>query len=486
MALPAPLLLLLLLLFLLPMATDADARHAQRETFLRHKFEVGTRVEEGRGTCLYAARDFAAGEVVLSSEPLASLVFPSRVSELCNQCFRKAEAPRTLQHCVACKAAWYCSAECQKVAWERGRHKLECSIAGEVAAQCKFMPEIAQQDLRMLIRVALMRISPSSDAPELQGVFVARYDEVLRMPAHLDETTLKDPDRMDGNRMLADAALKLLDSRKLRAKKGLDWARLPALEDLVKVLCCLACNDFSIWDELILPLGLGVYPLGALLNHSCEPNCVLYYAPKTHAQVIRTIRHVKEGEELCHPYIDLACTTPERRAKLDASYHFRCDCSRCAAGTLDHRLASGTAEPPSHSQYLQGVVGLQSAEDSKELRDACNILQGVEREWRAARDPVDLKLLSLHSKLLQGWLELGEAEAAIEACRQLVEGYRVIYPPAHPLLGLQLYTLGNLEVDAGDRSAGERHLLEARGILTITHGEASRMVQGLDVLLSSC
>ena len=42
----------------------------------------------------------------------------------------------------------------------------------------------------------------------------------------------------------------------------------------------------SIWDELILPLGLGVYPLGALLNHSCEPNCVLYYAPGTHTQVL--------------------------------------------------------------------------------------------------------------------------------------------------------------------------------------------------------
>ena len=33
----------------------------------------------------------------------------------------------------------------QKEAWGRGRHKLECAIAGEVAAQCKLMPEIAQQ-----------------------------------------------------------------------------------------------------------------------------------------------------------------------------------------------------------------------------------------------------------------------------------------------------------------------------------------------------
>jgi hypothetical protein len=82
---------------------SADARLQQRETFLRDNFQaltlatdprgvflaplpaslaclikygprcvqVATRVEEGRGTCLYATREFSPGEVVLSSDPLA-------------------------------------------------------------------------------------------------------------------------------------------------------------------------------------------------------------------------------------------------------------------------------------------------------------------------------------------------------------------------------------------------------------------------------
>jgi len=62
----------------------------------------------------------------------------------------------------------------------------------------------------------------------------------------------------------------------------------------------------------------------------------------------------------------------------------------------------------------------------------------------------------------------------------------VIYPATHPLLGLQLYTLGNLEADAGDAAAGARHLGEARAVLAVTHGEQSRMVAGLDALLAAC
>ena len=36
-------------------------------------------------------------------------------------------------------------------------------------------------------------------------------------------------------------------------------------------------NDFAVMDPLLVPLAAASYPLGALLNHSCDPNCVVSY-----------------------------------------------------------------------------------------------------------------------------------------------------------------------------------------------------------------
>lgn len=78
-------------------------------------------------------------------------------------------------------------------------------------------------------------------------------------------------------------------------------------------------------------LGAGVYPIGALLNHSCDANCVVSYNPSTHAQIIRCMQDVAAGEELTHMYLDAAATTAERQAKLRTSYFFTCTCAVCLA-----------------------------------------------------------------------------------------------------------------------------------------------------------
>jgi hypothetical protein len=120
-----------------------------------------------------------------------------------------------------------------------------------------------------------------------------------------------DMKRCAGNRELARMAHKLLTSPALAKKKGLKKA-CPPQEQLSSLLERFACNDFSIWDELLISVGSGCYPLGAILNHSCEPNCVLSFSLSTeHRQVIRVIKDVRAGEELCHAYIDIAKPTPE-------------------------------------------------------------------------------------------------------------------------------------------------------------------------------
>lgn len=51
-------------------------------------------------------------------------------------------------------------------------------------------------------------------------------------------------------------------------------------------LSMFQCNNFAITDERMVTIGAGVYPIGSLINHSCQPNCISVFEPKTHVQVM--------------------------------------------------------------------------------------------------------------------------------------------------------------------------------------------------------
>ncbi len=49
---------------------------------------------------------------------------------------------------------------------------------------------------------------------------------------------------------------------------------LPCTRDIALLLGRFACNNHTIADEELRPVGVGIYPLGALVNHACDPNCM--------------------------------------------------------------------------------------------------------------------------------------------------------------------------------------------------------------------
>jgi Proteins containing SET domain len=119
-------------------------------------------------------------------------------------------------------------------------------------------------------------------------------------------------------------------------------------DELLNILKRFGCNNFSITNKLMVSVAAACVPLGALLNHSCDPNCVVTYRIMENynnriVQQIRTVKDVKEGEELCHPYLDTACTTANRVEKLKKDYNFICQCTRCAEDkkTLLVRMPDG-------------------------------------------------------------------------------------------------------------------------------------------------
>ena len=95
--------------------------------------------------------------------------------------------------------------------------------------------------------------------------------------------------------------------------------------------------------------GIGLFPLQAMLNHSCEPNVSLQKGEddEDDGRVVATVAApVAAGTELCNAYIDVELPLAARRREL-REYGFVCVCARCvreaAAGAATEEEEPGMA-----------------------------------------------------------------------------------------------------------------------------------------------
>ena len=77
------------------------------------------------------------------------------------------------------------------------------------------------------------------------------------------------------------------------------------------MLARLEANCFGVTDAILVVRASGLYPRGALLQHSCDHNCVLAYDGATRRVTVRALRAVAAGDELTH-----ACVSPGARDKI--------------------------------------------------------------------------------------------------------------------------------------------------------------------------
>jgi SET and MYND domain-containing protein len=301
---------------------------------------------------------------------------------------------------------------------------------------------------------------------------------------------------------------------------------------VLQLLRQFECNNFGIMDDLLVNIGAGVYPFGALLNHACNPTCVLSYEGAT--LVIRTLKSLSKGEELTHQYVDVASPLEERQAKLQETYGFWCRCDMCVNVRLVAPLPAEMTEAvlaTAHGGNLEmwnvcGILGgifgsahrsldldvcfrgdngssaaTKALQSARRLREQAAALEDLPAELDLMRRALRLQMkhshwlnldvIACHAELLSlTMLDASIAEGHVQAsawkmtgvhCAYLCEAYIRIYGPDHPMLGLQLCTLGELclhKID-GQQHAGIAYIDCARRILATTHGKNSTIVQGL-------
>ncbi|KAL2770607.1 histone-lysine N-methyltransferase SMYD3 isoform 3, partial [Daubentonia madagascariensis] len=176
-----------------------------------------------------------------------------------------------LMRCSQCRVAKYCSAKCQKKAWQD--HKQECKCL----KSCK--PRYPPDSVRLLGRVVFKLMEETPSESEKLYSF---YD----LESNINKLT---EDKKEGLRQLA------MTFQHFMREEIQDASQLPSSFDIFEAFAKVICNSFTICNAEMQEVGVGLYPSMSLLNHSCDPNCsIVFNGPHL---LLRAVRDIEVGEE---------------------------------------------------------------------------------------------------------------------------------------------------------------------------------------------
>lgn len=295
-----------------------------------------------KGTVVIAKKDIPAGTTILAEPAIAWQPLEDRIMSVCHHCMT--EVPRWAVGCGegagGCSGLGYCSPKCREAS--EALHRVE----HKVFLQARDIANRTKADIT-LIKLATRIIALRSLS---EGHRVQFERGVMAMMGHEDECPQQ---WVDSITETAKLVMPLLPKP----------ARLSARE-FVKVCARINTNSHR-QHHMFVPqriLGVGLYPLASLINHSCQPNCGFYNRGPT--LYIRTLCDVKEGEELCYSYIDLYQSRSKRKAELLETKHFDCLCNRCSPPITDSvdRYLSGFQCPNKAKTSCDGLLVLPDGE----------------------------------------------------------------------------------------------------------------------------
>uniref|UniRef100_K3WVF2 MYND-type domain-containing protein n=1 Tax=Globisporangium ultimum (strain ATCC 200006 / CBS 805.95 / DAOM BR144) TaxID=431595 RepID=K3WVF2_GLOUD len=413
------------------------------------------------------------GDLVLQTPPFAKLLHPDLWSSQCHHCFAPAAK---LSRCGRCRTAYYCSRACQQKDWKPDHH-VECRQLEQIVSLRLQSTQVS--DMLLLGRVMRRLNAGQSAGSAEQGVLPT--DLVWNEADFCQETLL-----------LATLAQKL---------KLIDESY--SSRELQMMLSRFANNNFSICDDLLLEIGAGCFPLGAMVNNSCDPNCAITFTATAHTMEFRAMRRVVPEEEITQSYVDIALPRHERQRRLESKYHFRCKCPRCIAPmedpqSLDANLDADINGIPESQWNEYRMKEFETAaalltnpmvagKNNDEKR--ATLLRALEIQQRILH-PEHISILQTCSTLFSAEMEDGRMDEAILYGERMLEFYRRVYPANHPLTGLHLFTLGDLHLQQqetqGNPRRAKEYLEEAKRILQITHGRAHHFVELLSQRIQAC
>lgn len=382
-----------------------------------HGLALVRSAESGRG--LAAARPFAVGEVVLRAAPAAVVLSAQEAAGRCHHCL---SVSGQLKRCSGCGHARYCCTQHQRDAWRV--HRAECRmlkhtrprVPGPSMLLCARLLDLAHSD-------PTAAASPASDGDDAT-VGVADGSSMRAVRALTSQLDASGAERQAEYAHQAAMLCGLIG-------EALSDRAAPSVDLAAELLSVTSCNGHTLCNEELEPIGIGLFPLGALTNHDCDPSAAQSFEGPT--LVLRALRALAVGDAVTIGYVELAASPSQRRAELLKGYHFECACARCVA------------------------------EEGREGELA-----------RAAGE-----LASTRSATVSA-IESASWEAALAAARRSVTLATHLLPPKTPALGIEWLRCAKLLSHLGRLTDAVDAWRHARRILSITHGDSSALVRRLD------
>ncbi|KAL3641315.1 Histone-lysine N-methyltransferase ashr1 [Castilleja foliolosa] len=449
-----------------------------------------------KGRCLFTARDFSPGEVILSDGPYVSVPNKNKESpeSKCEWCFSSVN----LKKCSACHVVYYCSSKCQKSDWKM--HSVECQALKKVEQE---RLKLLTPSIRLMVRLCIRQ------KLEIQKILPTTARDNYKLIKALVSRILMYISEVNENQLVLYAQMANL------VNLILQWPDSEInIKEIAGNFSKLACNAHTICDSELRPLGTGLYPVISVINHSCSPNSVLVFEDRL--AVVRAMQQIPKGTEVSISYIELAGSTVTRQKALKEQYFFTCTCARCInLGQRDDIKESailegyrckdskcngflirysdnkgfvcqqcGLLRNKEEISQITNEVKCISEKASISLSSGCkneSILayKMIEELQLKLCNPFSINLMRTRETLLKILMELQEWKEALSYCRLTIPTYERVYPSCHPLIGLQYYMSGKLEWLLGETEAAVRSLTKALDVLRITHGTKTSFMMEL-------
>ncbi|KAI7860712.1 hypothetical protein BDC45DRAFT_600531 [Circinella umbellata] len=335
-------------------------------------YPVLLRSTKAKGRHATASKQLDEGTTIFYEQATAFVVRSDYIDEHCHVCL---DLITTKMMCSDCQKSFYCSKECFEK--DRDTHALVCYPMAVIESIARATD--VDVDLLRLITLLLarrQRDNENKDAPDDGDNHKQNQQATTPTPFWCTEDLISHRNHAN------PAFVRVVKEAGTRLLYELPESMQIPVDDLLTLACRINSNAYGLGDNEArnTDVALGLFPVsGMFFNHACNPNCA--FVGVQHGQLtFRTIRPVKQGEELTVTYIDLYASRDERRQDLLDSKNFWCKCKRCTSPmeqSVDRFLQSIMCEECHEDVYVIPPSPMEDLTQGKPLDSS--------GEWKCAK-----------------------------------------------------------------------------------------------------